>query len=289
MLRWTAAIDSIRGYYACRLKDGSSILVCTGGYSQLPDVAKVLLNMKRLHRGPTAPALLPYMIRHATLLKVLPVRSVQALRATNKELYRLVYDNATSVQLRRGLDIKLLFRHSWPKLTTLKLSNANMCACSVTLLINGALTGLQTLDLSQNPLQLPDVKQLARGNWPLLSCPDLTKSLSSISFIDRGQSCHHLATSKWPALTALHIRKNYLEAKALAELVQADWPLLQALDSSYNFCGYSPFNGSDSTVDSHTRPQSHIQQAWSQRRQAAWSAQMAPTEEAAFRQLFFRP
>ena len=51
------------------------------------------------------------------------------------------------------------------------------------------------------------------------------------------QSCQYLATSKWPALTALEISFNSLEATALAELVQADWPMLrtlQLMDNQYS-------------------------------------------------------
>jgi len=136
----------------------------------------------------TEVTLLPFMIRNASLMKTLPVRTVHALRATNKELHDLVRDYTSSVQLRCGSDITLLLNHSWPQLTTLKLSDAQMCEHSVTLLVQGDLTGLHTLDLSYNALQPPAVQQLAMGNWQLLSSLNLTESLRNTASLAKEQS-----------------------------------------------------------------------------------------------------
>ena len=175
------------------------------------------------------------------LLKALSVRSVQALRATNKELYGLVYDNTTSVQLRCGSDLKLLLNHSWPQLTTLKLSGVSMNARSVSTLIKADLTGLQTLDLSHSKLQLPAVQQLANGNWQALSFLNLSGSLKWARLSPCKKACQFLRSSKCPALTALNVGNNYLGAPAIAKLLQADWPTLQVLDISCNCCDGKEF------------------------------------------------
>ena len=61
------------------------------------DVAKDLLTMQSTPCSDTEVMLLLFMIRNASLLKVLPARSVKALRGTNKELYGLIRDYTSSV------------------------------------------------------------------------------------------------------------------------------------------------------------------------------------------------
>ena len=76
---------------------------------------------------------------------------------------------------------------------------------------------LESLDLSQNKLNLAAAKQLAKGNWPLLSYLTLHDN-----YLDDA-AMFHLSHGHWPHLHALRLEQNKISATGIQLLVQAEW------------------------------------------------------------------
>lgn len=92
---------------------------------------------------------------------------------------------------------------------------------------------MQTLDLSFSTLDSDGIRQLALGNWPLLSKLDISQHTHLCSSLDP-PAYASFAQGTWPQLTYLSLAHHGMNDACAAELVNADWPKLQTLDLSYN-------------------------------------------------------
>ena len=93
---------------------------------------------------------------------------------------------------------------------------------------------LQSLDLSRSNLGGDGLRQLAGGQWPLLSKLDVSCEISAQHFTSATSIYARLAQGSWPRLRYLSLAGHGMNDDCAAELVNADWPKLQTLDLSYN-------------------------------------------------------
>ena len=126
-------------------------------------------------------------------------------------------------------DIQLLVKGAWTGLQRLELHSTNLDATSVSWLRTGHWPRLKHLNVGKNYLDAEAIGELVLGDWPKLEELVLSNTRRSVQ-----PSVQHLGSSKWTMLRSLELSSMELRSEAVAELITANWPLLRHLDLSCN-------------------------------------------------------
>lgn len=143
----------------------------------------------------------------ASVFSHLPPGCYAALLSTCTELHRLVREQTAHINLGRKtakdqveVDIELLVTSSWPRLTSLNLSNVYMTDPLLQKITQAPSIQLTQISLANNWLGCSGVKLLADAHWSGLEVLDLSHN----GLQQQGLSLvtHH----RWPLLKRLYLR-----------------------------------------------------------------------------------
>ncbi|DBA84144.1 TPA: hypothetical protein ACH3X1_006617 [Trebouxia sp. C0004] len=181
----------------------------------------------------TASAFLDIIYQAPRLLEMLPQDSLKALSATSRNLRAAVHDMATVLTIEHEANIGCLLKGNWPHLGLVIMRNQEYGYSSYSQLLTTKWRLLARIDLATCCFGSVDVVFLLQPlQHPQLMGPDLNRFYT--------QPLTRLLGKDWLGLRKLdlsQVKSSSIGLAVMAQLSQADWPLLTSLDLSDNNLG----------------------------------------------------